>query len=946
METNFQIDEQILKTDKVICRHIDNLNNLSRGQISQDILSQLRHFVEHIMLKIYANGNDIEDSHENLQKAVQYAKNESSLRHLSRFHHFLQVSVSHRTLEEENSERLMLKYYEYLLRLKNFLHNEYSLDVLSNLEQFPLETDNSFKEYYEKIAQEVDQYRTPIHNNFQFDRFYIQKIKSFFINNKIYYEVAFIPANDRASKTDRIIAFTDIEITDFYAVKFALANTYIDLFGRQMPIRIIVDWEVSIRPCEFKNFIKLFNKNGFTPGNAEQRNLTKYLTETGLNLSEVIMFSDENYQKVRELIVPQTNTRYFFDILDKCRLLIQKRASGSNILCYLLYHMTNRIIKDQYEEQWKWDYDEQKYKYVGENNLLSNLYLSNKCIPFDTMPFCSALKGHIPSLLDLVDCLDKNGHEYEFLAWTVKNNTEQKGMLFTPLERKEDGNYKLGFFNDINTLVNIYNSMLHNNHRQQSRKLIIRNDHIFIESYKEDTISIIQIIKGLAMSGINNYSNVVNHWLQNSNYQIDSDEKRTVLLNMFTESRVSVIYGSAGTGKTTLINHVSHLFNNYSRLYLAHTNPAVNNLRRKVVASSKCEFMTITKFINARDLKRDYDILVIDECSTVSNKNMRKLLEVAEFKLLVLVGDTYQIEAIEFGNWFDVVRNFLPKSAVCELTKPYRSDSRQLLELWDNVRKMGDDVFDRLQGGEFSENLTPSIFTPARDNEIILCLSYGGLYGINNINHFMQESNNGKEIWRGIQRYKVGDPILFNDSADKFFVQNNDQVPIIHNNMKARIVDFTVLDIDRPTERIQFDIEIDRPLIDLNVDDYDFEIIGNAENGNSVIRFAVNKNRSTDEDDDGISKVIVPFQIAYAVSIHKAQGLEYDSVKIIITDEIDELITHNIFYTAITRAKKKLKIYWTQTVEKKILDRIKPKNSRHDISLLKREIIDIDNKTD
>ena len=53
----------------------------------------------------------------------------------------------------------------------------------------------------------------------------------------------------------------------------------------------------------------------------------------------------------------------------------------------------------------------------------------------------------------------------------------------------------------------------------------------------------------------------------------------------------------------------------------------------------------------------------------------------------------------------------------------------------------------------------------------------------------------------------------------------------------------------------------------------------------------------------------MPFQIAYAVSIHKAQGLEYDSVKVIITKDVDEMITHNAFYTAIlqiTRAKKAL----------------------------------------
>ena len=92
------------------------------------------------------------------------------------------------------------------------------------------------------------------------------------------------------------------------------------------------------------------------------------------------------------------------------------------------------------------------------------------------------------------------------------------------------------------------------------------------------------------------------------------------------------------------------------------------------------------------------------------------------------------------------------------------------------------------------------------------------------------------------------------------------------------------------------------------------------------IRFVVNKNKTTDEDDEGPSKAIVPFQIAYAVSIHKAQGLEYNHVKIIITDEIDELITHSIFYTAITRARESLKIYWTQPVEEKVLAQIKPQD--------------------
>lgn len=184
MDNELQIDKQILKTDKVICRYISNLINSTRGEISQDILAQLRHFVEHIMLKIYAKGKDIEDTQDNVKQAVKYAKGEESLRHLSRFHHFLQVSVSYRTLEEENSERLMLKYYEYLLRIKTLLRDTYSLYVLENLDQFPIETDASLKEYYVKIARKIDTYKKATLNEFKYDRFYIQNIKPFFAMEK------------------------------------------------------------------------------------------------------------------------------------------------------------------------------------------------------------------------------------------------------------------------------------------------------------------------------------------------------------------------------------------------------------------------------------------------------------------------------------------------------------------------------------------------------------------------------------------------------------------------------------------------------------------------------------------------------------------------------------------------------------------------------------------
>ena len=94
-------------------------------------------------------------------------------------------------------------------------------------------------------------------------------------------------------------------------------------------------------------------------------------------------------------------------------------------------------------------------------------------------------------------------------------------------------------------------------------------------------------------------------------------------------------------------------------------------------------------------------------------------------------------------------------------------------------------------------------------------------------------------------------------------------------------------------------------------------------------------NKRVQIEDDDSADTVIPFQVAYAVSIHKAQGLEYNSVKIVITAETEELITHNIFYTAITRARENLKIYWTPEAGQKILESLETKNNNKDIALIK-----------
>ncbi len=425
----------------------------------------------------------------------------------------------------------------------------------------------------------------------------------------------------------------------------------------------------------------------------------------------------------------------------------------------------------------------------------------------------------------------------------------------------------------------------------------------------------------LSQSGVNGYKDSVDSWMQINPEIVNCVEKKKILLNMFASTHVSMTYGAAGTGKTYLLNHVAQFFDDKDKLFLANTNPAVDNLRRKVEAQN-CEFMTIDKFIRNSRVQAKYDILFMDECSMVSNSDMRSVLKKAEYKLLVLVGDTYQIESITFGNWFLLERYFLPKKTWNELLNPYRAQNQELLELWTKVRKVKDDITEHIVFNRYSSVLDETIFQREAEDEIIPCLNYNGLYGINNVNRFLQNSNPNPSVKWGLWNYKIGDPVLFNEN-ERFS-------PVLYNNLKGTIVD---IEVDEAEDRIWFSIEFEKALNELDIEDITLELIPGRTPGKAIIKFYVDNSHDFDGDDDTEISTVVPFQIAYAVSIHKAQGLEYNSVKVVITEDIDQMITHNIFYTAITRAKNKLKIYWSPESQQRVVSRFAMENTLNDGSI-------------
>ena len=724
-------------------------------------------------------------------------------------------------------------------------------------------------------------------------RYYVVKSTPFFVEENRYYEVTLQLADINASKYNRITAYTKLNIQSSYSIRIQYYNSEISLWDILTNIMIITRWEVSIFPICLNKLAKItcFELK-MSAKMQEYASFMNYLTTSKLNILEIIDSDDDIFDDLISHIYANTNTKYFENVLIYLHKYFYKgsHAVGTNVIRYLLLNLREETLTNVFP------YD--------DNTLSSNLVkLSKKCYAFDQNPFISNLTGtktnEISQIYHTSIAVGKDKMEKVMPYLIVKSMINKTGEIYF------DENSSVS-----SEEIKKYNSRLSAWDIKQGYDINDTDGVISIRSYEITTLDILK--KLIVMSkkqnkGQKEYNASFIKKFTHSSDEID-EVKKKALLNAFSDSHLLLIYGAAGTGKTTLLNYISNLMRDKSKLFLTKTHTALQNLRRRIEnPGEKFDFISIDSY-NKRVNLSHYDLIIVDECSTIDNRTMQKLLsKVNEDTLLVLAGDIYQIESIEFGNWFYYAKNIIVSSnSNVELFNTWRTQDESLIGLWDEVRRKGNLVTEKLaMDGKFSESIGKQMFKKSEDDEIILCLNYDGKFGLNNMNHYLQDANpQGNSVIWNEWKFKAGDRILFNESR---------RFPHLYNNLKGKIIDISESD-----KQIKFTIDVATIIteMDCKAEGIDFvDIFG--EN----TRISISILKTTDENDGDFDEYsIIPFQLAYAVSIHKAQGLEYDSVKVVIPSNNMEKITHGIFYTAITRAKKKLKIYWSAETMNKIVD--------------------------
>ncbi|MBQ2923146.1 MAG: AAA family ATPase [Tyzzerella sp.] len=878
-----EIDKIITACDRHITSGIDLLDNedYTRDDVSHFILPRLYDMCRSALL---LNSLKLGNTHTNLQLAWEQALLKIDTKYLATFLKGLKY-IEDKEPDEGQSERLMLKYYNFLWQIRDYLQKEYGMSVLHNLEKFPLNMDKLDEEYYELVANAVDVVKiTP--QKLCGSRFYITKKTPFFVGKERYYEVTLQLAGIYATKYNRITAYTKENITTNYSVQIAYVETSMNLWGVESPIKVITNWGVSIDPTVLNKLAKILRiRTQISTQYREYGALMSFLTKSGINLLDLIDLKEVSFLRIVDSIYNGVSTSYFKDVLIRINSVYSKGSDefGKNTLRYLLINLREETL-------------ENVLPWSGARRTLSpSLHLSTKCYPFERNPFVSNLFGSNTSnennFRNIIDVVGKNDLEIVRPYLKIQNQIRQTGEIYF----------------DIATIatedeIEAYNAHLDDWERDNGYKINICNGLVSIDSYEKTTVTILKKLIELSRIGNKGQREFNQAYLKNCGIVFEDQLKRVALQNVFVNSHILLIYGAAGTGKTLLINYISNLLSNHKKLFLTKTHTAKQNLQRRIDnPGSDADFVSIDSFTKKVNLP-DYDVIFVDECSTIDNRTMCEFLgKINPNTFLVLAGDIHQIESIDFGNWFFYAKDLInTHGSNIELLNTWRTQNADLISLWDGVRQRDGLITEKLAiDGPFSDNIGERIFAEKEADEVVLCLNYDGKFGLNNMNSYFQ-NNNASSVAVEWQEwtYKAGDNILFNDSK---------RFSILYNNLKGRIVQ-----IERMKDEISFTIDVATNLTATQCEKDGIEFVS-AQVDSTRIKFSVYAYDDSLESEDENARMlsVVPFQLAYAVSIHKAQGLEYDSVKVIIPSANSERITHGIFYTAITRAKKKLKIYWS-----------------------------------
>lgn len=447
------------------------------------------------------------------------------------------------------------------------------------------------------------------------------------------------------------------------------------------------------------------------------------------------------------------------------------------------------------------------------------------------------------------------------------------------------------------------------------KKLILKNieekDAVFLSTYYYTELNIARMllelnistpeddyIMGVKLDTIEKLSGV----------ELDDLQRKAVIETQ--NNGITIITGGPGTGKTTTINAIIQMFE-ADGLEVSLAAPTGRAAKRMNEATGH-EAKTIHRLLEisggaSEETGRDEidakfgrneqnpletDVIIVDEMSMVDTFLVHALLKAITIGTrVVFVGDINQLASVGPGN---VLRDIIESEqfSVVRLTKVFRQagesgivTSAHKINKGEQValdNSMGDFLYIERENAQMALNATIGLmmsklpqYVEAKPMDIqVLTPMRGGILGVNSLNEQLQKYINPQDENKR-EREIAG--IIFREGDKVMQIKNNYQLEWEQRSEGGRIY-----------------------ASGTGIFNGDMGIITTINNTTNTMEVVFDDDRYVIYD----SKQAEELELAYAITIHKSQGSEYPAVIMPLVSGVSMLMTRNLLYTGVTRAKK------------------------------------------
>lgn len=482
------------------------------------------------------------------------------------------------------------------------------------------------------------------------------------------------------------------------------------------------------------------------------------------------------------------------------------------------------------------------------------------------------------------------------IGFVLKGNLSQ-GHTCLPLDRLKSTTCKAlkideDLFDEVlqNEIEN-ENLVIYN---KKGRDFIYLREYYLAESYIAKRFSVMR--RCVYDNGIN-FDDVIKVDEYQNNIKYGKLQKKAI--NVALSKGLMILTGGPGTGKTTTLNAIISLFEQQGDkvLICAPTGKAAKRISDLTGYEAKTIHRLLDiqpsdgdkfDFVHDQNNPLDCDVVIVDEMSMVDVLLFQSLLSALPLNCkLIMVGDADQLPSVGAGN---LLKDLIESNAVtvvklteifrqaeksCIVTNAHKIVSGQMPEL---TKKDNDFFFfQRLSFDEVTkttlelccERLPKAYDISPTDDIQVLCPTRQGPIGVVGFNKQLQNILNPynklmPEIKTHTYTFRVNDKVMqTKNNYDIKWVRGEEKGCGIFNGDIG-----TVVDVNRRAMTLKIDFE-GRICI------YNLGMIENLE-------------------------------LAYAITVHKSQGSEFNVVILPLFGGYDKLYFRNLLYTAVTRAKKML----------------------------------------